>query len=76
MKALKERHPYITAHQAFVAGRIPTAQAIGMVLVDREFIAECEMSGKDKRAYAQAIVTGQWARELIANRQQEKRANV
>jgi hypothetical protein len=66
MRALKERHPYIVAEQLFTAGRIPVAQAVGMMLLDREFIAECEMEGCDKTVYAEHIVRDQWARKLLA----------
>lgn len=62
---LKERHPYIEAERLFCAGGIPVAQAVGMMLTDREFIAECELKGVNKAATAEAIVRNTWARKLL-----------
>jgi hypothetical protein len=65
MQALKERHPYCEAERLFCAGRIPVAQAVGMMLTDREFIAECELRGLDKSANAERIVRNVWALQLL-----------
>lgn len=56
---------YSHAEQLFTQGRIPVAQAIGMMLSDCDFIAECEMGGRDKRLHAETIVREIWARRLL-----------
>jgi hypothetical protein len=66
-KALPElsNDAYLQAERLFVAGIIPVSQAIGMMLSDCTYIAECELSGKDARLYAEAIVRNTWARRLL-----------
>jgi hypothetical protein len=64
-EAMYAPHPYLNAERLFCTGRIPVAQAIGMILSDPDYIAECELTGKDKAAYAEAIVRGTWARVLL-----------
>jgi len=64
MNALLERHPYIAARLAFMAGEIPTVQAIGMCARDRDFIAEAQLDGLDVVAAAREIVLEVWSREL------------
>ena len=59
------RDPYTQARKLFTAGRIPVSQAIGMMLSDRDFVAECEMGGRDKALYAETIVRDIWTRELL-----------
>ncbi|MGY3589381.1 hypothetical protein [Bradyrhizobium sp. USDA 4350] len=73
MRALKDRHPYITAEQAFTAGRITVAQAVAMICRDREYIAECELTGKDKSRNAETIVRDIWAPVLVRNIQEANR---
>lgn len=62
---LRERHPYCEAERLFTSGRIPVAQAVGMMLTDIDYRAECELSGRDARVYAECIVRDQWARRLL-----------
>lgn len=58
--------PYTQARMLFTAGRIPVSQAIGMIMSDRDFVAECEMGGRDKALlYAETIVRDIWTRELL-----------
>jgi hypothetical protein len=57
-------HTWRPSH-LFTAGRIPVAQAVGMMLSDRDYIAECQLSGRDARAHAETIVRDQWARRLL-----------
>jgi hypothetical protein len=66
-KAIHElsNHAFLQAERLFVAGIIPVSQAIGMMLSDRDFVAECEMAGKDKRLHAECIVRDVWARRLL-----------
>ena len=66
-RALPElsNHAFLQAERLFVAGRIPVAQAVGMMLSDCDFIAECEMSGRDKRDHAEAIVRTLWASRML-----------
>jgi hypothetical protein len=66
-KAIPElsNHAFLQAEKLFTSGRIPVAQAVGMMLSDCDFIAECEMSGRDKRLHAECIVRDQWARRLL-----------
>jgi hypothetical protein len=61
----RNHHPYLEAEKLFVAGRIPVAQAVGMMMTDCEFIAECELKGCDKASTAEAIVRNTWARRLL-----------
>jgi hypothetical protein len=60
-----QNDPYSQAEMLFTAGRIPVAQAVGMMLSDRDFVAECEMGGRDKRLHAETIVRDIWARRLL-----------
>lgn len=66
-KAMAEvsNHAYLHAEKLFTAGRIPVAQAVGMMLSDCDYIAECQLSGRDARAHAEVIVRDQWARRLL-----------
>ena len=57
--------PYTQAERLFTEGRIPVSQAVGMILSDRDFIAECEMAGRDKALHAETIVRDVWARRLL-----------
>lgn len=57
--------PYLEAEALFVAGRIPVAQAVGMMLSDCAYIAECELSGRNATLYAETIVRDIWARRLL-----------
>lgn len=75
-----ERHPYVAAKRAFVAGQIPIAQAAAMVAADREFIAEYELgelAGRydDCGVYeaAKRVVVTKWRGELVAAIQASKR---
>lgn len=58
---------YMRAERLFTAGQIPVAQAVGMMLSDCDYIAECSLSGRDARLYAECIVRDQWARKLLAH---------
>lgn len=58
-------HAYLQAEQLFTSGRIPVTQAIGMMLSDCDYIAQCELQGRDKRLYAETIVRDVWARRLL-----------
>lgn len=71
MRALKERHPYIVAERNFTAGLLTVAQAIGMIMIDQEYIAECELTGRDKREYAEAIVRNRWAPRMLHRMKEE-----
>ncbi len=68
-KAIPEltNHAYLYAQQLFIAGRIPVAQAVGMMLSDRAFVAECDLAGHghNRSLYAECIVRDQWARKLL-----------
>jgi hypothetical protein len=63
----RDSHPYIEAEHLFTAGRIPVSQAVGMMMSDCDFIAECETHGLDTALYAETIVRDQWARKLLAH---------
>lgn len=60
-----DRHPFLTAREAFLAGRIHSAQAVGMVCRDREFIAEAELKGFEVLHAAREVVHGPWMRRRI-----------
>lgn len=62
---LRDRHPYVTARDAYFAGRIPATQAIGMVARDREFIAEAELAGLTPVEAAREIVLKDWRAHLV-----------
>lgn len=71
---IRQRNPYIAAHDAFVGGLITVSQAIAMVVSDRDFIAEatmrCDGSVFDN---AERVVRQSWAPELVARIQDRKR---
>ena len=54
---------YLTARREYRANRLHQFAAIGMVANDKDFIAECELSGRDVTAAAIAIVRDQWTRD-------------
>ncbi len=60
-------HDWPRAEKLFMQGRIPVAQAVGMMLSDSDFVAECERAGHghNKSLYAECIVRDQWARKLL-----------
>jgi hypothetical protein len=69
---VRGRHPYVYAHDAFVAGNMTVAQAVAMVASDREFIAESELGiltdryqFEDVLAAARHVVENVWRMELI-----------
>jgi hypothetical protein len=59
---------YMHAEKLFVAGLIPVSQAIGMILSDCDYQAECALSLRDPRLYAETIVRDLWAREMLKAR--------
>jgi hypothetical protein len=68
-------HPYVEADIAFERGHITRLQAVGMIMKDRDFIAECELQGGDKRAMAEAIVEHEWLPKQVAYLQAAKRGS-
>jgi hypothetical protein len=73
-QTLHERHPYIIARKRFVAGEITREQAASMCAMDREWIAECDLSSKDPYAMAlELTIRGDWAKEAVAAAQARKR---
>jgi hypothetical protein len=73
MRTLLERHPYIEARDAFLAGRITISQAAGMVAIDRDWIAECDLCGQCPKERASELVRNVWRGDLVAAIQQAKR---
>lgn len=75
-KAIPEvsNHAYLQAEKLYTEGHIPVAQAVAMILSDCDFIAECELSLRDARQYAEAIVRNDWTRRLLVNMQLERLA--
>lgn len=77
-----KRHPYLAAHEAFVAGWITREQAVEHILTDREFIAEAELNylgGRTDlppRAAARRIVDNEWLRDAVRAAQETKRCAV
>jgi hypothetical protein len=65
-------HPYIIAEERFKAGILTVAQAVAMVCSDPDYRAECELTGRDKRLHADAIVRDVWAPVLVRNIQESK----
>ncbi len=65
MQNLSDRHPFLTAREAFLAGRIHSAQAIGMAAKDREFIAESELKGLVPLEAARDVIAGPWMRRRL-----------
>lgn len=62
---LHRTHPYLEAERRYIAGEIPSCQAIAMVLADREFLAEATLGSEHSpETLAQVIVTEQWAARL------------
>jgi hypothetical protein len=72
LDSLLAANPYVTAQLAFEDGLITREQAAGMIMRDRDFIAECDLQGLDKRATAHGIVE-EWLPALVANMQRAKR---
>jgi hypothetical protein len=60
-----EANPYLDAERKFLSGTITVAQAVAMMCLDRDFVAECELQGKDKAVYADAIVRQKWAAVML-----------
>lgn len=69
---MRSYHPFIAARDAFVAGNLTTTQAISMCASDRDWIAECELSGFCPVEKARAVVTDVWRKELVARIQRDK----
>jgi hypothetical protein len=58
---------YMKAERQFCAGQITVAQAVGMICTDCDYIAECELTGRDKLEHADVIVRTVWAPKLLQN---------
>ena len=52
---------YLTAQREYKANRMHESTAIGMISNDKDFIAECSLSGRDVVKSARAIVRETWA---------------
>lgn len=66
MKTLRDRHPFLTAREDFIAGRLHSVNAIAMAAKDRDFIAEAELNGMEPLEAARHVVAGPWARRRVA----------
>lgn len=64
-RAMCTAHGYTIAKKLFKDGRIPAAQARGMVQLDRDFIAEVEMQGNDTADIAEVVVNN-WISQIFA----------
>jgi hypothetical protein len=73
MKYLYDRHPYIDARKAFLADHITIEQAAAMIAADREWIAECELTGLKPYATALQVVRDVWRADLVKAIQTRKR---
>lgn len=79
-ESFAKRHPYLAAHEAFVAGMITREQAVEHILTDREFMAAADMdyltgrSALSPRAAAQRVVSHIWALEAVKAAQARKAA--
>jgi hypothetical protein len=73
---LAKRHPYLWAHDAYVAGRIHSSQAALMCASDREFKAECELQGLTPRTEALRIVRDIWSADLVASALTARRSSI
>tara|TARA_R110000765_G_scaffold264278_1_gene363861 strand:- start:97 stop:330 length:234 start_codon:yes stop_codon:yes gene_type:complete len=65
----RDRDPFSFARQEFLAGRMHTTTAIGLVSRDRDFIAEAEMSGEEAVAVARRVVLINWRGQLAKSGQ-------
>lgn len=54
---------YLTAQREYKANRMHAQTAIGMIANDKDFIAECALSGWDVLKTASGIVRQTWARD-------------
>jgi len=54
---------YLTAQREYKANRMHESTAIGLIANDKDFIAECALSGWDVVKTASGIVRETWARE-------------
>lgn len=64
-RKLVEAHGFTLARKLFIKGRITTAQAIGMVAADRDWIAETEVNGDNPLEVAREVVMRKWVRMQI-----------
>lgn len=65
--ALYEAHPYLKAEDGIKRGDMHSATAVGLILSDRDFIAEYALSGEPheiRTKYALAIVH-KWQAERV-----------
>lgn len=78
-EAFAKRHPYLAAHEAFVAGWITREQAVEHIMADREFIASAEadyLTGRREwppREAAKRIVADVWVPDAVRAAQEAKR---
>ena len=58
------RNGFIMAKWGVEDGTLHSVAAVGLILQDKDFIAECELRGKDKTAMAWSLVR-KWQADMV-----------
>lgn len=62
-----KRMGFVMAKLGIEDGTMHTTTAVGLILADLDFVAECELRGKDKVGMARALVNKWQAEQCLAS---------